>query len=939
MSLAYIDSQTLFCIAIAAVLGAAIGWFLHRHFAGDGTGLEAEWREKFDRLTSEHRVAQSALKAEQTRVADVSTKLTGVESTLTQSRNLIFNLETELGTWKGRVPGLEADLAARDTALERARADHEAALEGARAEVQAFKVRTDAAAGEVRASKSTLLQTEAELAKLRREITIRSENEQTLGTRVIELQPLVARLRDVEARFAKENEQKNAEVARLTPLAAEVNGLRSRLAEVDGAGAKLAKAKEEEIATLNSKLRELDALRGQISDRDKQIAGWNNKFSQLAEQSDAKHKDAEARLVAAGGTKDSELTALRAELDHRAALLRDWQARFDNEAGGHVVALQSHVAQITVHTSDLKTKDAQIGQLTARLPQIDSLRAELAARDGKIKDDAARHAAALLAKDEEIGQLAIRIKEIAALQTQLAERDSKLAERDGRLKDGDTRHAGALKAKDDEIHQLNSRLREVEVLRGQVTERDAKLSGLENKLKEDAAGHSAALKMKDDELGQKHKTELKSKDEEISQIALRLKELDTLRAQLAEKDARMAERDNKLRDGETRHTTALKSKDDELGQLTVRLRELDTLRAQIAERDSKMKDGEGRYAAAIRAKDDEIVQLMIRLNEIEPLRAQISERDNKLKDWEFRHGSSLKSKDDEIGQYIIRLKEVETLKAQLNERDSRLKDSETRYANASKDWDTRYAAAVRSKDEEIGRLSLRLGDIDKLRAEVSQRDAQVRDWQMRYTLNSKELEGKYTTTVKTKEEQIGQLTVRLREVDSLKSELTERESALRDWNRKYTGVVQEWEAKHAAAIREKDAEITRLRGNVSKSETDLAAWDKRYAAVAAQVAQKDEALNNCGRRVSDLEAQLIKPKRVPGEIKDDLAQVYGVGPVLAKELNAYGVYLFEQIARWTETDINHFGSVLPHQFNDRIRREDWIGSAKTEHHKKYGDKL
>ena len=61
--------------------------------------------------------------------------------------------------------------------------------------------------------------------------------------------------------------------------------------------------------------------------------------------------------------------------------------------------------------------------------------------------------------------------------------------------------------------------------------------------------------------------------------------------------------------------------------------------------------------------------------------------------------------------------------------------------------------------------------------------------------------------------------------------------------------------------------------------------------------------------------------------------------MLERELNKHGVYLFREIAAWTEADIDHFGSILPHQFNDRIRRENWIQSAKDEHLKKYNEKL
>ncbi len=59
---------------------------------------------------------------------------------------------------------------------------------------------------------------------------------------------------------------------------------------------------------------------------------------------------------------------------------------------------------------------------------------------------------------------------------------------------------------------------------------------------------------------------------------------------------------------------------------------------------------------------------------------------------------------------------------------------------------------------------------------------------------------------------------------------------------------------------------------------------------------------------------------------DDLKKLSGVGPALEKKLNAAGVTSFEQIAAWTDADVETFGEKL--SFKGRIEREGWIEQAK-----------
>ncbi|MGJ8676864.1 MAG: NADH-quinone oxidoreductase subunit J [Akkermansiaceae bacterium] len=58
---------------------------------------------------------------------------------------------------------------------------------------------------------------------------------------------------------------------------------------------------------------------------------------------------------------------------------------------------------------------------------------------------------------------------------------------------------------------------------------------------------------------------------------------------------------------------------------------------------------------------------------------------------------------------------------------------------------------------------------------------------------------------------------------------------------------------------------------------------------------------------------------------DDLKQISGVGPVIEKKLNDFGIYTFKQIAEWSETNIEEFDQLLT--FKGRIARDNWLSQA------------
>jgi predicted flap endonuclease-1-like 5' DNA nuclease len=60
---------------------------------------------------------------------------------------------------------------------------------------------------------------------------------------------------------------------------------------------------------------------------------------------------------------------------------------------------------------------------------------------------------------------------------------------------------------------------------------------------------------------------------------------------------------------------------------------------------------------------------------------------------------------------------------------------------------------------------------------------------------------------------------------------------------------------------------------------------------------------------------------------DDLKLVSGVGPVFEKTLNSNGVYLYSQLAAFTDRDVEWLAAQIG-SFPDRIARDEWVDQAK-----------
>lgn len=153
----------------------------------------------------------------------------------------------------------------------------------------------------------------------------------------------------------------------------------------------------------------------------------------------------------------------------------------------------------------------------------------------------------------------------------------------------------------------------------------------------------------------------------------------------------------------------------------------------------------------------------------------------------------------------------------------------------------------------------------------------------------------------------------------------------------------------------KEAKIARLNSKVKSLET-LVSNLKQEAAKKPQVAAPPqpeppapEPQVKHPEKDPLVQTDVIKPPNPLSETQgsaasqdaqrvDELRNIFGIGPVLEKRLNAEGITSFLQVASFTKEDINRVAEAIGCKA-DRIIADDWIGGARLEHFEKYGEEI
>jgi len=369
----------------------------------------------------------------------------------------------------------------------------------------------------------------------------------------------------------------------------------------------------------------------------------------------------------------------------------------------------------------------------------------------------------------------------------------------------------------------------------------------------------------------------------IETLNRRVRELQMLQARLEDKD-------NRLREMDTLLQSATMEKQGAVETLNRRVGELEMLQARLEDKDNRLREMDARLTASLREKEMEVQTLRKRVSELELKAGEAEEKDRRISEMGALLASTVREKDGQIRDLETRITEIEPVLEQIEDKDGMLRE-----------LDMTLKAVTREKDQQIDALKKRLGETDgRLQKAVADKDAEITALQNR--------------------------------TGELQSSLLEMEGQ----NRR----AQEQEKNRSAAAREKDALIAELKRRI----LELAPLENR-------VIEDDRALKAFEARSQGMEAEIGKLRKKigmsrPSErprarrtaktgARDDLKTISGIGPVIERALNRLGVRTYRQIATWTRADIDRVSSILT-AFKDRIRRENWVRQAREAHLKKYG---
>ena len=126
-----------------------------------------------------------------------------------------------------------------------------------------------------------------------------------------------------------------------------------------------------------------------------------------------------------------------------------------------------------------------------------------------------------------------------------------------------------------------------------------------------------------------------------------------------------------------------------------------------------------------------------------------------------------------------------------------------------------------------------------------------------------------------------------------------------------------------------DARIQQLTAQVVRARQDLVAAQVELRTARGEANNYRAELSVAKARITELEAVVEKLRSAPAAAgADDLKRIKGIGPKFEKILHAAGITSLTQVAAWTESDIDATAKTVGIK-GDRIRREDWVGKAKS----------
>lgn len=548
-----------------------------------------------------------------------------------------------------------------------------------------------------------------------------------------ERESLTARLRTCERDLEAARAELNSQSGTLNSLKSEVVNTSTEL-----------KSREIELGVLEDRVKTLEPLEAEIELKTAETAALtaeiNSLRAQLAEaaasttveSAPAKSIEPDANLLAELATlkqtlsakngeistllgRVKELAPLKLQITDRDLRLRQWDSKHA-EATKTIQARDEEIAALKAQLDQLNLalKQAEEKQVNANIliPEVD--RASTNDQAAVLADRVAELESLLKAQTDHDAQ----IKELQAQhEFTLSEKDSQLADLAARIgeldkslqsaKAADSDQHGALRDKDAAISLLQLRIKELEPLGSELADRDAKLRRLEENFLLAHAAEQISIE----------------KDAEIARLQARIGEMELPNAPTAPLSL-PAMNEIQLHELEARFQAALAEKEATLAEQSAELVRLQTLldgsgsdiRARANADEAKVQELEAEYRIEISDRDAEITRLKGRIQELEPLHAQLFARDARLSELEARVQGLASEKERELNRLNAQIAELAPAGERAESAEARLRELERQ-----------HQILLNNKDVEISRLRVKLAGLENVKAQLDEHLSKLRD--------------------------------------------------------------------------------------------------------------------------------------------------------------------------------------------------------------------
>ncbi len=256
-----------------------------------------------------------------------------------------------------------------------------------------------------------------------------------------------------------------------------------------------------------------------------------------------------------------------------------------------------------------------------------------------------------------------------------------------------------------------------------------------------------------------------------------------------------------------------------------------------------------------------------------------------------------------------------------DERTGRLADASGDVAQVSmNDVSDHDVAAEDITDAKLARLQARLELAEARAAASEQNDLELR--RLRSELVSLRAE---KSSAKTR-------------VEALEKRIAEQQQVLEQANQGHDLSAELARLLREAAEREQQNEELRARLAAMVAESDsrklkssavsgAATGSTEQSAARRRSTGKDARGDSKPAESQPVTEKVLKPLFQAPSQRDDLKLIKGIGPVMERTLNELGVTTFDQLASFTQTDIDNVSEAIG-SFPGRIERDDWVGKAR-----------